>query len=78
MKPLSMGGLTTACERVKARLSSAPSNLEVLLDALAKRVAHASPYLRWINASLGADVKLITVDEVSLLPVRYQIHPRRH
>jgi DNA-binding LytR/AlgR family response regulator len=64
MKPLTMGRLTTACERVKARLSSAPSNLEGLLDALAKRVAHTSPYLRWINASLGADVKLITVDEV--------------
>jgi DNA-binding LytR/AlgR family response regulator len=54
-----------ACERVKARLSSTPSILDTLLDALATRVAQTSPYLRWINASLGADVKLITVDEVS-------------
>jgi DNA-binding LytR/AlgR family response regulator len=64
MKPLTAGRLATACERVKARLSSAPPNLDVLLDALASRVAQTSPYLRWINASLGADVKLITVDEV--------------
>lgn len=64
MKPLTTGRLATACERVKARLSSAPSNLDGLLDALARRVAQTSPYLRWINASLGADVKLITVDEV--------------
>jgi DNA-binding LytR/AlgR family response regulator len=64
MKPLTAGRLATACERVKTRLSSAPFNLDPLLDALARRVAQTSPYLRWINASLGTDVKLITVDEV--------------
>lgn len=64
MKPVTAGRLATACERVKARVSSAPSNLDGLLDALAKRAAQTSPYLRWINASLAADVKLITVDEV--------------
>lgn len=64
MKPVTAGRLATACERVKARLSSAPSNLDSLLDALAKRAARTSPYLRWINASLGADVRLITVDEI--------------
>ncbi len=64
MKPVTPARLATACERVKARLSSTPSNLEGLLDALAKRVAHATPYLRWINASLGSTVKLITVDEI--------------
>jgi DNA-binding LytR/AlgR family response regulator len=64
MKPVTAGRLATACERVKARLSTAPSNLDGLLDALARRAAQKSPYLRWINASLGAEVKLITVDEV--------------
>jgi DNA-binding LytR/AlgR family response regulator len=64
MKPVTVGHLATACERVKARLSSAPSNLDGLLDALARRAAQKSPYLRWINASLGADVKLVTIDEV--------------
>jgi DNA-binding LytR/AlgR family response regulator len=64
MKPVTAGRLATACERVQARLSSAPSNLDGLLDALARRAAQKSPYLRWINASLGAEVKLITVDEV--------------
>lgn len=64
MKPVTAGRLATACERVKARLPSAPSNVDSLLDALAKRVSQVSPYLRWINASLAADVTLITVDEV--------------
>ncbi|MES2562444.1 MAG: LytTR family DNA-binding domain-containing protein [Pseudomonadota bacterium] len=64
MKPVTTARLSTACERVRARLSTAPPNLEDLLDALAKRVAQTSPYLRWINASLGTEVKLVTIDEV--------------
>jgi DNA-binding LytR/AlgR family response regulator len=64
MKPVSADRLAKACERVKARLSSAPSDLDGLLKTLARRAAQDSPYLRWINASLGADVKVITVDEV--------------
>ena len=64
MKPLSLERLATACARMKKRLSSVPANLESLLETLAKRSAQAQPYLRWINASLGNDVKLITVDEI--------------
>jgi DNA-binding LytR/AlgR family response regulator len=64
MKPVTAARLATACERLKARLATAPSNLEGLLDTLARHAAQARPYLRWINASLANDVKLITVDEV--------------
>jgi len=64
MKPLSAERLATACARVKSRLSAAPANLENLLRALARMAAPKHTYLRWINASMGADVKLITVDEV--------------
>jgi DNA-binding LytR/AlgR family response regulator len=64
MKPLSAERLATACDRVKSRLSAAPANLENLLRALGRMSAQGHSYLRWINASMGADVKLITVDEV--------------
>ncbi|MEX2199630.1 MAG: LytTR family DNA-binding domain-containing protein [Burkholderiales bacterium] len=64
MKPLNAERLATACERVKSRLSAAPANLENLLRVLAGMSAPRQSYLRWINASMGADVKLITVDEV--------------
>jgi DNA-binding LytR/AlgR family response regulator len=64
MKPLNAERLATACSRMKKRLSSVPPNFESLLEALAKRAAQAHQYLRWINASLGTDVKLITVDEI--------------
>lgn len=64
MKPLNVERLATACARVKSRLNAAPANLENVLRALAKISASAHSYLRWINASMGTDVKLITVDEV--------------
>ncbi|MEO8717515.1 MAG: LytTR family DNA-binding domain-containing protein [Burkholderiales bacterium] len=63
MKPLSAERLATACDRAKSRLSATPANLENLLRALAG-MSPQKPYLRWINASMGTDVKLITVDEV--------------
>jgi len=64
MKPVSAERLAAACARVKSRLNAAPANLENLLRTLAKITAPAHSYLRWINASMGTDVKLITVDEV--------------
>jgi DNA-binding LytR/AlgR family response regulator len=64
MKPLSAARLATACGRVKKRLTAAPADLDRLLGMLAQRAAQAQPYLRWINASQGADVRLITVDEI--------------
>ena len=64
MKPLNAERLATACERVRGRLSSAPANLENLLRTLGRIGGPRQTYLRWINASMGTDVKLITVDEV--------------
>jgi DNA-binding LytR/AlgR family response regulator len=64
MKPLSAERLAAACARVKSRLNAAPANLANLLRTLAKIAAPKHSYLRWINASMGTDVKLITVDEV--------------
>jgi len=67
LKPLQPARLFTAISRVKQRLgSSPPSDLGAVLDRLAAlpRTGPARPYLRWINASIGQTLKLITVDEV--------------
>jgi DNA-binding LytR/AlgR family response regulator len=64
MKPLDAARLAIACDRVKKRLTAAPARLEGLLEMLAKRVAQAQPYMRWINASQGDEVRLITVNEI--------------
>ena len=50
-------------ERVKQRLGSPPHTLEVLLRDLIRNSAPRK-YLRWINASVGHNMQLITVDEV--------------
>ena len=64
MKPLNEARLATACDRVRKRMSTVPVDLEGLLDLLEKRAARTRPYLRWINASQGTEVQLITVDEI--------------
>src|ERR1700674_678403 len=64
MKPFSTARLVIACNRVKQRLNSTPANLDNLLTQLAEKAARVRPYLRWIHASKGADVRLITVEEI--------------
>jgi DNA-binding LytR/AlgR family response regulator len=64
MKPVNAARLATACRRVKARLSQAPANLDSLLKLLGNHAEQARVYLRWINASIGGEIRLITVDEI--------------
>jgi DNA-binding LytR/AlgR family response regulator len=63
LKPLERGRLTMAVGRMQQRLGSVPPNLDVLLRELT-RSATPRHYLRWINASVGRSLQLITVDEV--------------
>ena len=64
MKPLSGARIATAVQRVKERLKMVPANLNGLLDNLANPPPRNGQYLRWINASRGEDVQLITIEEV--------------
>ena len=66
LKPLQPARLFTAIGRVKQRLGSAPNELSSVLDRLAALPATAATrqHLRWINASVGQSLRLITVDEV--------------
>jgi DNA-binding LytR/AlgR family response regulator len=64
LKPISEERLATACRRLQERLASAPADLERVLAQLAARVAKARPYLQWITASLGANIRMITIEQV--------------
>jgi len=64
MKPVTERRLAVAIERVKARLAAPPANLESLLETLTRQLPQPRAWLRWINASMGNDLRLITVDEV--------------
>ena len=64
MKPFSAARLATAITRLKPRLETAPANLDGILKALAEKAKEERKYLRWITASQGANLRLITVEEV--------------
>jgi DNA-binding LytR/AlgR family response regulator len=69
LKPVSAARLFTAVSRLKQRLGTPPARLDATLNGLssagAPPPAATRQYLRWINASVGQNVKLITVDEIS-------------
>jgi DNA-binding LytR/AlgR family response regulator len=66
MKPISPPRLAQAVDRVKERLSSAPANLDGLLEKLAGRLAEKQrrEYLRWVTALQGTETRLITIEEI--------------
>jgi len=64
MKPINPARMATAVQRLKERLATPPANLTDLLGALANQQSEARRFLRWINASIGNTIKVITVDEI--------------
>ncbi len=64
MKPFSATRLLTACNRVKERLHAKPADLDSLLQQLADIAKSRRNYLRWINVAEGANVRLVTVEEI--------------
>jgi DNA-binding LytR/AlgR family response regulator len=70
LKPVSAARLFTAVTRLKQRLGTPPLRLDAALGQLGQAGPAAAPTagrqpLRWINASVGQNLKLITVDEIS-------------
>jgi DNA-binding LytR/AlgR family response regulator len=63
LKPISAARLFTTVSRLKERLGAPPARLDAVLDRIAPPATGRS-YLRWINASVGQNLRLITVDEI--------------
>ena len=64
LKPFSPARLAATVVRLKERMSSQPADLDGLLASLAQREPGAKGHLRWVKASQGQNVRLITVEEV--------------
>jgi len=64
LKPPTAARLATTVQRLKARLEQPPPDLRRALKDLVQYAPAAPRYLQWINASRGAAVRLITVEEV--------------
>jgi DNA-binding LytR/AlgR family response regulator len=66
VKPVSEARFAAMIERLKLRLAAPPTDLEAVLEQLAKKFAPAasSEFLRWIKASHGPNLKMILVEDV--------------
>ena len=64
LKPPTPARLATTIQRLKARLQQPPVDLRRALQDLVERAPGMPRYLQWINASRGAAVRLITVEEI--------------
>lgn len=64
MKPLTIGRVTSAVERVRSRLRTAPADLAGVLDRLSRAPPRNGEYLRWINASQGNEIHVVGVEDV--------------
>ncbi len=74
VKPLDAQRLADTVQRLQQRLASAPharAALDTVLEQLAVRLkqggAPGKPWLQWIKASIGSNVRLIPVDQVHYL-----------
>ena len=64
MKPFSAARLATTVGRLKDKLRNVPANLDGILQRLAEQAGKSRDYVRWITASQGSELRLVTVDEV--------------
>jgi len=67
LKPPTAARLATTVQRLKERLQHPPLDLRRALRDLVERAPATPRYLQWINASRGAAVRLITVEEILYL-----------
>lgn len=64
LKPFTAERMSLALDRLRQRLEAAPADLGQLADRLAEHLGDGQRYLRWINAQVRDEVRLITVDRV--------------
>jgi DNA-binding LytR/AlgR family response regulator len=64
MKPFEAARLADTVERLKTRIDSTPASLGSLLKALSEKLTDERQYVRWITASQGSELRLITIEEI--------------
>jgi len=63
LKPISDARVALTVQRLQQKLTRAPADLVNLVDQLQANQPR-SAYLRWITASVGKSLRMITIDEV--------------
>jgi DNA-binding LytR/AlgR family response regulator len=67
LKPLSMARLELTVSRLRERLRQPPADLQDLLELLRDAGAGQRQYVKWLSVPQGADLRIVTVDEVCYL-----------
>jgi len=63
-KPISLPRLATTVTRLKDRIALPPADLSSVVGQIQRQSVENKVYLRWVNASVGNTIKLITVEEI--------------
>jgi len=67
LKPPEPERVALTCQRLRERLNQAPDPMSDLLSALSQRLGSnvkAREYLRWVQASVGANLRMIPTSEI--------------
>jgi DNA-binding LytR/AlgR family response regulator len=68
LKPPEAERVALTCERLRARLQQEPDPMNDLLEQLSQRLAGGSvkprEYMRWVQASVGATIRMIPTSEI--------------
>ena len=64
LKPADAERLSTTVERLKKRVQQTPNDMRVLIEKLSQQIKPQASFLKWIQASIGAEIRLIAVEEI--------------
>ncbi len=64
LKPADLERLSLTVERLKKRLTQAPDDMSTLIARLSKQIGQKPSYLQWIQASIGAELRLFPVEDI--------------
>ena len=68
LKPAEPARVALTCQRLRARLKDAPEPINDLLAQLSQRLGTGGPkareYMRWVQASVGASIRMIPTTDI--------------
>jgi len=68
LKPVELQRVALACERLREKLQQKPDPMNDLLEQLSQRLGNAGAkpreYMRWVQASVGANIRMIPTSDI--------------
>jgi DNA-binding LytR/AlgR family response regulator len=68
LKPVEPARVALACQRLREKLQQKPDPMNALLEQLSQRLGNAGAapreYMRWVQASVGANIRMIPTSDI--------------